>query len=63
MTGEDVQQVTMRKDALVIAIAGAVAAGVDEYVHMRFREGFGHQASKDHAIDNAREAAGEWLDG
>lgn len=55
--------VTMRRDALVIAIAGAVAAGVDAYVHMRFKEGYGHQASKDHAIEDAREAAEEWLDG
>lgn len=53
----------MSKAALVTAIKGAVAAGIDEYVHMRFKEGYGHQASKDHAVDEAREAAEEWLDG
>lgn len=53
----------LTKAQLATAIQGAVAAGIDEYVYMRFKEGFGHQASKDHAVENAREAAEEWADG
>lgn len=55
-------RVDMTKDELVTAIQGVVAAGIDEYVHMRFKEGFGHQASKDHAVDEAREAASGWIE-
>lgn len=56
-------EVLFTKDALRTAVGGAVAAGIDAYVFMRFKEGHGHQASKDQALEEAREATEEWLDG
>lgn len=63
MTGEAaVDEGAARRvgEAVVAMVDTAARTAVDEYVRMRFKEGHGHAASKDRAVDAAHGAVMTW---